>query len=67
MVARGFKLYKDDDLYEVTLRDWDSLADLVARGSTREALELVEYLSNGEINAICAMNYARMLGQARAS
>jgi len=56
---RGFKVSKNkdgDDWFEVTYRDWNELASIIARHETRDALELLQYLSNGTINAICALN-----------
>jgi len=61
--TRGFKISRnkdDDNWYEIARRDWYELADLVARGSTREVLELVEYLSNGIINSTSIINLARL-------
>jgi len=65
---RGFKVSRnkdDDDWCEIRFHEWDELANLIATGQNREALELVEYISNGFVNAVCAANHALMLNQER--
>jgi len=60
---RGFKVSRNkdnDDWYEITLRDWCDLSRLVATGDKRDALDLIEWLSNGFISAICELNRARL-------
>jgi len=46
-----------------TKYDWQVLADYVACGETLDALQLIERLSWGEVNAICTMNYAKVQKQ----
>jgi len=63
MEARGFVLERK----EREEKDWYDLAFFVASGQTSEALDLMQSMSGGVVNAICAMSYARMLNQARAA
>jgi len=62
MESRGFVLERK----EQEEKDWYDLAFFVASGQTREALDLMQSMSNDTVNAVCAINYARMLNQTRA-
>jgi len=64
--VRGFKVSKiqdDNDWYELTVRDWCDLANLVAAHEIKQALELIQRLSHGTINATCVLNLARIYTQ----
>jgi len=61
IIARGYAFERK----EKEEKDWRDLALFIVTNQTKEALELVEYMSGGEVSAISIMNQARTLRQLR--